>query len=180
MVMVRSEARLLEEMMAQALNALFKDQAFRLPMVVIYDEPWGYALEALKAQSDELHVVLTGNPCPEYLEDLWGLHPALLIATHDTLKTFLEAIPLIQNGQRLKLIPNPTYQSPLTQAERLTLRYCALGLSDKEIAQRRGVTAHAVSNSLNLIYQKLGLKGRTQAALYYWGMRDVLSRMNKA
>jgi DNA-binding NarL/FixJ family response regulator len=54
----------------------------------------------------------------------------------------------------------------LSEQEIEVLRLLARGLDNREIAAGLGVTAHAVSNRLRSIYQKLRLTNRTQAALY--------------
>ena len=54
----------------------------------------------------------------------------------------------------------------LSSREREVLRCLADGLSNKEIAQRLGVSEGTIKNHLSQIFGKLGAADRTQAALY--------------
>lgn len=51
---------------------------------------------------------------------------------------------------------------PLTPAEREVARFAALGLSNKEIARRRGRAVRTVANQVAAILEKLGLSSRAQ------------------
>ena len=54
----------------------------------------------------------------------------------------------------------------LTERERGVLDHVAEGHSNKEIAHRLGVSARTVQKHLQRIYAKLGVKGRTAAAVF--------------
>lgn len=54
----------------------------------------------------------------------------------------------------------------LSQAERTLLRDVALGLDNKQISTQHGVTTKTVSNRLGLLYQKLTVHNRVEAAFY--------------
>jgi DNA-binding CsgD family transcriptional regulator len=60
----------------------------------------------------------------------------------------------------------PGAGSALTPAERSTLRYVRLGLSNAEIARRRGVSVNTVRTQVSSMLGKLGLSGRK--ALSRW------------
>jgi DNA-binding NarL/FixJ family response regulator len=53
----------------------------------------------------------------------------------------------------------------LTDREREILGLLAAGLSSSGIAARLGVAAKTVNNNLSAVYTKLGVAGRTEAAL---------------
>jgi DNA-binding NarL/FixJ family response regulator len=171
--MVLSDTRLVEDALAYCL----RDCVFTRPTTLIYDEPWGCALSFLEDLQGQLSIVLTSNDSPEYLEDLWSLEPAALIAIQCSLDKLLQVIAFSQQGQRLKLTPTPHYQSPLTQAERRVLRCCAQGRNSKQIAQILAIQEHSVRNHLSTIYNKLGLRDRSQAVLYYWGMMTMVQNL---
>ena len=54
----------------------------------------------------------------------------------------------------------------LTAGEMAVLRLVAEGLDNPAIAQRLSLSAQTVANRMRIIYQKLQVNGRTQAALY--------------
>ncbi|MBI5070143.1 MAG: helix-turn-helix transcriptional regulator [Deltaproteobacteria bacterium] len=56
--------------------------------------------------------------------------------------------------------------SVLTAAERTVAGLAGAGVSNAEIARRRGCGVHTVSKQLSSVYRKLGLEGR--AALQAW------------
>lgn len=62
----------------------------------------------------------------------------------------------------------PTGQSihALTEKEMEILRYVAKGMSNKEIADKLAYSEKTVKNYLSIIFQKLGIRDRTQAAIF--------------
>jgi DNA-binding NarL/FixJ family response regulator len=66
-----------------------------------------------------------------------------------------------------KPAPHAPEDVGLTQREEECLRYLARGLSNKEIAQRMGVSASTVHFHLKGIYQKLHVRSRAEATLRY-------------
>jgi DNA-binding NarL/FixJ family response regulator len=69
-----------------------------------------------------------------------------------------------------RLTPQPTGQAaplpePLSAREQEILGWMAKGLSNKEIALRLSLTEGTVKNYISVIFQKLGVQDRTQAAL---------------
>ncbi|QGJ70001.1 Two-component system response regulator [Planctomycetales bacterium 10988] len=63
-------------------------------------------------------------------------------------------------------------ESPLTQRESQVLRQLALGLSNKEIARTLHISVETVKEHVHNILEKLGVNGRTQAAV--WAVRNGL------
>lgn len=61
---------------------------------------------------------------------------------------------------------------PLTQRESQVLRQLALGLSNKEIARSLHISVETVKEHVHHILEKLGVSGRTQAAV--WAVRKGL------
>src|SRR5579863_10245939 len=54
----------------------------------------------------------------------------------------------------------------LTDRDIEILRYVAAGMSNKEIAEKLAYAEKTVKNYLSLIFQKLGIRDRTQAAIF--------------
>jgi DNA-binding NarL/FixJ family response regulator len=54
---------------------------------------------------------------------------------------------------------------PLTEREKEILQWITRGRSNKEIAQRTNLSEGTVKNYLSVIFQKLGVQDRTQAAI---------------
>lgn len=61
--------------------------------------------------------------------------------------------------------PTPTHDPGLTRAELEILSLVAAGASNREIGTRLSISEKTVRNRLSIIFQKLQVKNRTQAAL---------------
>ena len=137
-------------------------------LLIIIDRPSGFALKCLSDTWLENAVVFTNNPCPEYWEDLWDLKPqVLLVGNHDA-SEFVSALTRADKGEHFRRTPR--HESELTLRERDVLRLCATGLANKEIAAQLNLAQSTVKNKLSSAFSKLGLVGREQAMLYYWGL----------
>lgn len=156
---------------------------------LIVDNPPGFALarlEALAAQrlllrrghlaQEELRphatVVVTYNLCVEHWEDLWELGPDVLLVGPADGAEIAVALEHAAQGKIYRVTPRR--ESVLSRTERLVLHWVARGLCDKQIATLISLHDKTVANRLCEIYSKLNLENRTQAALYYWGLWDVL------
>ena len=63
-------------------------------------------------------------------------------------------------------LPSPPRVHPLTGAEMDVLRLVTLGGDSKDIARALNLSVHTVANRLRVIFEKLSVSNRTQAALY--------------
>ncbi len=61
--------------------------------------------------------------------------------------------------------PTNQLNNTLSEKEIEILRYVAAGMSNKEIAEKLAYSEKTVKNYLSLIFQKLGIRDRTQAAI---------------
>lgn len=142
---------------------------------LVLDFPFAYGhsiLEGLNNDSPRL-IVVTWNPCQEYMEDLWDLKPSALLAGETLQKQNLaqalsEVMDRVSNGEPYRLTPGPS--TPLTCRERLALRYVARGWQNRRIARWINVEEQTVKNTLRSVYRKLGVRNHVEAALHYWGM----------
>lgn len=74
-----------------------------------------------------------------------------------------------QAAERLmKELQAPPATEPLTERETEVLELIAQGFSNKEIAQRLSIGEKTVKTHVGSIFGKLGVRSRTQAALYAW------------
>ena len=64
------------------------------------------------------------------------------------------------------VMPELARVEPLTESEMAILRLVAQGVENQEIAQALNYSVYTVSNRLRIIYEKLHVTNRTQAALY--------------
>ncbi len=58
------------------------------------------------------------------------------------------------------------YINELTEKEIEIIRYVATGMSNKEIAEKLAYSEKTVKNYLSIVFQKLGIRDRTQAAIF--------------
>ncbi len=136
-------------------------------LTVVLDAPWGYAFSQQQALQSSASLIITDNPCGEFIEDLWDLHPTVLIAKQIGLDDLVFFCKQALQGNRLKIaLP---YQSPLTKAERKILRLSALHISLEEMSKRLNIGHGTLKNTLTHIYDKLELSGKEELGLYYLG-----------
>jgi len=150
---------------------------------LVLDLPFGYALRVLERERNNplQLLVVTWNPCQEYIEDLWDLQPGALLAgvvcqNQSLAEVLLEVITYMSYGKRYRLTPGPS--TPLTSRERAILHYVARGWVNKRVAQELHIEEQTVKNTLRCAYRKLGLCHRAQAALYYWGVLQRVSSVD--
>lgn len=134
----------------------------------ILDAPTGTALRLLKGNLQAVQsLVLTDNLSPEYLDDLWEFGVALLAVNVTDLTTLQLLFNQAFQGQRIRWSA-PT--SPLTPGERRLLHLLAHGSTNKQIAATLHLSERTVQNTLSRVFEKLGVAGRLEAGLRYWGL----------
>lgn len=161
---------LLESSIATSLQ----HKGFRLDtdaeIVILLDLPLGFALQKLRAKVLGADcVVVTWSVCPEYWEDILDYHPKAVLPGHrmeNDMSYVLHSI--LENGVCER---NAKEHSQLTHLERRILRLIVGGNSNNDIAQLCGIQEQTVKNTATTIYQKLGLRNRTEAVLYYWNVQ---------
>jgi DNA-binding NarL/FixJ family response regulator len=99
------------------------------------------------------------------------LKPDLLRALRDVAMGRAALHPEAQRQLMLQVAGNPTNPNPpsheaLTKREEEVLRLIARGNSNKEIASALSLTEGTVKGYVSVIFDKLGVADRTQAALY--------------
>jgi predicted ATPase/DNA-binding CsgD family transcriptional regulator len=90
-------------------------------------------------------------------------------------KGYLREVPVRQDSQppRAEVTPVPTPGQPLTRRQVEVVRLLAGGLTNKEIAERLGMTPKTVMHHTVGIYQRLGVRGRSEAVA--WAVRAGLA-----
>lgn len=76
------------------------------------------------------------------------------------------ASKVMNEFRRLSDIEDGVNVAGLTDREVALLQLVAYGLSNKEIAEELGLAESTVKNRLSILFQKLDVKDRTQAAIY--------------
>jgi two-component system, NarL family, response regulator DegU len=76
------------------------------------------------------------------------------------------ASKLLSEFRRVSDVHEEDSMGGLSTREMELLRLVATGLSNKEIAQQLSLAESTVKNRLSLLFEKLGVKDRTQAAIY--------------
>jgi DNA-binding CsgD family transcriptional regulator len=137
---------------------------------LLVDIPFGWIISAHVTTEIKGAIVIAENPYPEYSLDVLEARPAAFLSRF-SVPEVIRTLELLETGQEVAL-PKPL--SPLTRAERLTLQLTARGYENKAIAKLRNTGEGTVKNSLQTIYQKLGLRSRVQLAHYYYGHWHVI------
>lgn len=146
---------------------------------LLFDSPVGFALHTLQTLTiqPQCLIIVTQNQCPEYWDDLWDFHPCVMLLEKE-LEYLERAFGLAQRADRHRTVPSAT--THLTLMERRVLRILACGHSNPEIANMVSVQHKTIRNVLTTIYEKLGVRNRTDALLYYWGTWQGYARVARA
>ncbi len=143
----------------------FKTNLPKLPVLILstYDNPT-YVARAMALGASGY--VLKGSGRDDLLsairqvasgQDAWTTHEYRRVA----------GTPTPTNGEHQP--PTPQTDAALTQRETQVLKQLALGLSNKEIARALHISVETVKEHVHHILEKLGVAGRTQAAV--WAVR---------
>ena len=97
------------------------------------------------------------------------LHNASLRRIHMTLRAVAEGLFIVDDEIAEQVVPNVRGRveliEPLTTRELEVAQLLACGLTNKEIAQRLGITDHTVKFHINGVLRKLGVSSRTEAVV---------------
>jgi len=154
-----------------AQEALLRELAeARVPEGVhlVIDQPTGYALWGLDPLPAPA-LVVTFNPYPLYLLDLFELRPAGVLVKPKSLSEIRAALDLVARGQRVGSPPTVSFDLP-TRRERQVLRLLAQGLCSPEIAGRLGIKRDTVYTYLQALREKLGAESQHELVLTYLGL----------
>lgn len=147
----------------------------RTPITLLIDRRHGYAMRTLEGMLEAERaeaVVVTDNPCPEHMKDIWALGQGAFVESgfvlrQDPATALRELLGRLAVGRPFLYWTGP--RTTLTPAERATLKLVACGRHNKEIAQRLCVAESTVKKRLGAVYGKLGAPNHVAAAAYYWG-----------
>lgn len=152
----------------QLLEATVLDWRFTRPVTLVMDLPVGYAFEVVPTARRPV-LVACHRASTGYLLDMVALVPDGLMVgklTSNLLRSSLQKLALgqmVYSGPALDL-------DQLFPRERQVWRLVATGLDNAAIAARLGISSKTVANYVNSGGEKLGLRGRTELALAYWGL----------
>ena len=105
--------------------------------------------------------LLKGRPSGEAILDVAYLVARFpLVVVDESIRAFFAADP-----RRLRLGPAPALPRPLTRSEAEVLQLLARGLTDGEIAERRGTSVDTARAHIHSIEHKLGARQRTELGL---------------
>jgi DNA-binding NarL/FixJ family response regulator len=124
-----------------------------------------YVFEALKAGAKAY--LLKDTRSKELLEVIKKVHEGQAVIDSQMTTRLLEEFRHIASGQEA-----PPKLQPLTQRERKILTLVAEGASNKDIAVDLNLSERTIKNYLTIIFQKLQVNNRTEAAIR--AMRDGL------
>lgn len=142
---------------------------------LILDAPRGYAFTAVASerQPGEKRIVITPNPCPEYLEDIHDLQPDALVSRelfvrHDEVATLRDVLESVSRNEQVDWRLGPRTQ--LAPHLRAVLQQISWNRSNEQTASNLNITIGTVKKYLARVYEELQLRDRCDLILYYWGI----------
>jgi len=138
------------------------------PAVVFFmatrdDDEW--AREALEAGARG--ILAKDARAEEMVKALRLVHEGQIWARRHVMAACMERLAAVSSAQRAG---NAVLNLRLTGREREVLRLAAAGLSNKELADRLAISQGTVKTHLTRIFDKLGLRGRTELAAAFHGI----------
>ncbi|WP_457638053.1 response regulator transcription factor [Oceanithermus sp.] len=134
---------------------------------LIVDQPIGFALWGLDPLPAPA-LVITFNPFPLYLLDLFERKPAGVLVMPKSLGEIRTALDFVAAGRRVGSPPAVPFDLP-TRRERQVLRLLAQGLCSGEIARRLGVKRDTVYTYYQALREKLNVRSQHKLVLDYLG-----------
>ena len=113
-------------------------------------------------------VCCKSEPIQSLRKSILAVHKGQVWANSRQLHLILEALV---NASPLR-VRNAQKAAILAKREEEVANLVAAGLSNREVAERLGLTEHTVSNYLFRIYEKLGISSRVELVLYILKQRE--------
>ncbi len=135
---------------------------------LIVDQPTGLALWGLDPLPAPA-LVVTFNPFPLYLLDLFERKPAGVLVMPKALGEIIAALDFVASGRRIGSPPTVPFDLP-TRRERQVLRLLAQGFCSDEIARRLGVKRDTVYTYYQTLREKLEAESQHELVLAYLGL----------
>jgi DNA-binding NarL/FixJ family response regulator len=151
------------------------------PDVIVADQDMpvvdGVALlKQLRTAGDQTPVVLLATANNQKLTEALGYDVEGIVFKHSDPKHLIRCLREVHAGRRwldsslgaVSEVPanGPVLDSTLTRRQIEVARAAVSGLSNKELAQRLGVSEGTIKNHLHAIYERLQLDGRLALLLY--------------
>lgn len=151
------------------------------PDVVVVDQDMpvvdGVAfLKQLRTSGDQTPVVLLATANNQKLAEALGYDVEGIVFKHSDPKHLVRCLREVHAGRRwldsslgaVSEVPanGPVLDNTLTRRQIEVARAAVSGLSNKELAQRLGVSEGTIKNHLHAIYERLQLDGRLALLLY--------------
>ena len=127
-----------------------------------------YVTQAL--QNGASGYLLKDTPAPELVSAIALIHKGYTQLSPGIAQKLLAppaAPPSLSSPSSQFSLPNSQFQTPLTPREEEILSLIASGSNNREIAQHLYISEKTVKNHITNLLSRLGLRDRTQAAIYF-------------
>jgi DNA-binding NarL/FixJ family response regulator len=116
-------------------------------------------------------VLCRAEPLPALCKCINAVHQGQVWANSSQLRSVLDAFV---SAAPLRQVSSPG-RALLTKREAEVVKFVVDGHTNREAAEKLGLTEHTVSNYLFRIYEKLGISGRVELVLYWLTRPTVTS-----